>query len=341
MGAEADADVPGTVARSFQHSVDQGFIHLYAATATHHIDNDPPKFPQTGHIVAQLKDKPAVPPATPDLEHRRDRDPLAGPEFGPGEHVLDLTASSGAPYAIVHNLHALAPEHAMLIPLFGDDPARFRPQTSGLTQDDLGTAWRVVKAYADQGREATMFFNGGPLAGASQPHLHMQFIPFQHSRPPGPEALARACASPTSFTVPARLALPWVNLYLPVPASPSPAALFATYTALLAARDALLAARPAETLPPPGAKRNSHNVFLTAQHMHLVPRTNRLARVPRVGSAAPGQDAGADAFGISLNGLLYLGYWYAATEAEWRDMRRLGLASVLRGAAYANEEYEE
>ncbi|BGP44134.1 hypothetical protein JCM10449v2_008198 [Rhodotorula kratochvilovae] len=333
-----DAEIPTQVARSFQQSVTSGDIHLYAGTAAHHVLDDPPSFPQTGHIVQQLKDKPAVPPKTPDLSHRRERDPLSGPEFGPGEHVLNLTSPSGATYAIVHNLHALAPEHAMLVPLFGEDPAKFRPQTSGLTEEDLGAAWRVVKAYADAGREATMFFNGGPLAGASQPHLHMQFIPFQHSRPPGPEALARSLA-PASPTTPSRLPLPWVNFYLPLPsASPSPASLHRTYRALLSARDALLASLPSSALPPAGPKRDSHNVFLTSTHMHLVPRTDRLVRVPRVESRAEGE---GEEFGISLNGLIYLGYWYAATEAEWRDMRTLGLAETLRRAAYANEEYEE
>lgn len=80
-------------------------------------------------------------------------------------------------YSIVHNLHALMPgasprpsasreglldlcctEHAMLIPHFGTYGNSFRPQTSDLLESDLWAAWRIVKAYADSGREAVIFF---------------------------------------------------------------------------------------------------------------------------------------------------------------------------------------
>lgn len=36
------------------------------------------------------------------------KDPFEGPEYGPGEHVLDLKQNGGK-YSIVHNLHALFP----------------------------------------------------------------------------------------------------------------------------------------------------------------------------------------------------------------------------------------
>ena len=107
----------------------------------------------------------APPPArrTPDLSTRRAKDPLQSlTGWRRGEHVLDLIApSSNARYSVVHNLHALAPEHCMLVPFFdpdGEGPHPFRPQTSGLTEDDLWTAWRVVRAYAEAGRETTAFF---------------------------------------------------------------------------------------------------------------------------------------------------------------------------------------
>lgn len=192
----------------------------------------------------------------------------------------------------------------------------------------------------------------------------MQFIPFQHSRPPGPEALARSLPSPalppsspsslSPSSVP-RLPLPWVNFYLPLPSSPegvTPASLHETYLSLLRARDALVAAAAAgEAVPPDeGGKRASHNVFLTTRFMHLVPRRERLVRVPRGREAgARDSDEGGKEeeeedereFGISLNGLVYLGYWYAATERDWDALRTVGLAKTLTGAGYANEEWRE
>lgn len=57
-----DSDIPLKVHQSFHQSVDQGHIYLYDSTATHNVDDDPRSFPQTGHVVPQLGDKPQVPP---------------------------------------------------------------------------------------------------------------------------------------------------------------------------------------------------------------------------------------------------------------------------------------
>ncbi|KPV72776.1 uncharacterized protein RHOBADRAFT_46370, partial [Rhodotorula graminis WP1] len=218
---DTDRDIPNKIRDSFNDSLAKGYIHLYHTVDHHLVQHDPVGFPQLGNIVPQLSDKPQVPPSTPDLSTRRLKDPLQGPHYGRGEHVLDLVHEpSGAQYAIVHNLHALAPEHCLVVPCFdpdGEGPHVFRPQTSALTEADLWTAWRVVKAYADEGRETTAFFNGGPLAGASQPHLHIQFIPFQHNRAPGPEHLARSLAPVVSANKPGAQQPGPVPARLPVP----------------------------------------------------------------------------------------------------------------------------
>ncbi|GAA5913748.1 hypothetical protein JCM8208_003873 [Rhodotorula glutinis] len=440
---DSDRDIPHKVATSFDDSVHNDYIYLYHTVDTHFLDHDPPHFPQMCSIIPGLADKPQAPPKTPDLSTRRAKDPLQSlTGWHRGEHVLDLVSSSSpsspssppARYSLVHNLHALAPEHSMLVPFFdpdGEGPHPFRPQTSRLNEDDLWTAWRVVRAYADEGRETVAFFNGGPLAGASQPHLHIQFLPFQHGRAFGPEHLARSLPAlepvvsdkPGAQPVPARLPVPWVHFYLPLPfgkeeasttngdtpssssrngpsspsssstspSSPSPPSsspltpqsLHHTYTSLLSARDALLSSRLAHPDPavrdqvPPEDKgrRASHNVLLTARHMHLVPRRDRLVVVPRrsgrggkrgAAAAAAGEGDGEDkkddnadqnkadadnaddddddddqdSFTISLNGLVYLGFWAAASETDWADLCALGLGEVLTRAAYENDEWQ-
>lgn len=62
-------------------------------------------------------------------------------------------------------------------------------------------------------------------------------------------------------------------------------------------------------------------------------------RVPRTRT---GGDEGRDGdeFTISLNGLLYLGLWYAGSEDDWEDVKRLGLGRILTDAAYENDEWE-
>ena len=173
--------------------------------------------------------------------------------------------------------------------------------------------------------------------------------------------------------------MPWVSLYLPLPFSTSssssssngassngaspdpdpdfdtltPPALHRTYTALLAARDALVAAHLAHADPAvrarvpreDGGRRASHNVFLTKRHMHLVPRTvPRRPSSPSSSSSSGGKEQDDDdekdsTFPISLNGLVYLGFWAAASERDWADLRALGLGEVLTRAGYANDEY--
>lgn len=106
-------------------------------------------------------------------------------------------------------------------------------------------------------------------------------------------------------------------------------------------------------LPPPGPKRDSYNLFLTASHMHLVPRTDRLVALERPSEpiAAPDDDdnedstgagearAGDDMLRMSLNGLVYLGYWHVASDEDRELVRKVGFGEVLTRAAYVNEEY--
>ena len=104
----SDLEIPRLVADSFADSIDKQYIHLYAASSDRpfRVTDDPPQFPQFGHVVHQLRDKPAVPPTTPDLSKRREKDVLQGPEYGKGEKILQLE-QGGLTYSLVHNLHAL------------------------------------------------------------------------------------------------------------------------------------------------------------------------------------------------------------------------------------------
>ncbi|GAA5861645.1 hypothetical protein JCM1840_005218 [Sporobolomyces johnsonii] len=350
----AGASIPSLAASSFDASLSAGHIHLYQHSTAHPVPvpgahGDAQHFI---HVVPGLNDKPAVPFKTPELGKKGAKDVFAGPDFGPGEKILDLSSSDGAPYALVHNLHALMPEHFMAIPHFGDERP-FRPQTSDLRESDLEVAWRVVEAYQEDGRETVCFFNGGPLAGASQAHLHLQFAPFQHGVPPLPEAVARSLelplpSSPSSTPLVSRLPLPWVSFVTRLPTSPSLSSLVAAYAALLATLQPFLSSRPPSLLPPAGDLRNSYNLFLTSQHMHLVPRTDRLVRIRRERSQGQGASGGGwegqpgeeREMRLSVNGLLYLGWWYVGTEEEAADLRAHGVARTLVEAGYENEEYE-
>ncbi|GAA5876232.1 hypothetical protein JCM8547_003742 [Rhodosporidiobolus lusitaniae] len=374
----SSSSLPSQIASSFDASIQAGHITLYASTSSTPVSHDPRAgpgeegaFKQWVHVVPDLVDKPAVPPKTPDLSKVGKKDVFAGPEFGPGERILTLDTlegefndekegEEGDTYSLVHNLHALFPEHILLIPTFSPS-CPFRPQTSDLRQRDLAVAWEVVEAYEKEGEtEAICFFNGGPLAGASQAHLHLQFTPFQHGCPPAVEALARSIPFPHSSpsppsapetyipATPARLPLPWVHFYLPVPPRPSSSspslaektqirrALYAAYQSLLSHLSQFLSSRSPSELPEEGQKRNSYNLFLTSSHLHLIPRRSRLVRIPRVKSLEKDKREGEE-FVLSTNGLVMMGYWFAGSDEEREDLLEYGLGRGLRESGYENE----
>lgn len=150
-----DAALPGTIAKSFEDAVEAEYISLFAASSTH-ASHDPPALAHLVHVCPDLASKPPVPPKTPDLSNRPKRDPFQGPDYGRGERIVELEVEGddGEPvtYGLLQNMNALAPEH------FVCTPRDFRPQTTDLLREDLLAAWRVVSAYAKEGRETLCFF---------------------------------------------------------------------------------------------------------------------------------------------------------------------------------------
>lgn len=136
---------------------------------------------------------------------------------------------------------------------------------------------------------------------------------------------------------PTILPLPWTVFYARLPSSPDASSLYTIYRSLLAAsRDHLASNVPASELPPEGVKRESYNLFISSTGMHLIPRRDRLARIPRRASRVDGEE-GEQILRLSVNGLLVMGYWYVGTEEEALDLEEYGVERVMPEAAYRNE----
>lgn len=235
----------------------------------------------------------------------------------------------------------------MAIPHF-DSTHPFRPQTSQLSPSDLELANLVVSSYSQAGRDLICFFNGGPLAGASQPHLHMQFCPFQHSVPPLIQLVANELPSSSQVT---KLDLPWIVYCIRLPSTRTSETLHSLYQLLLSTSNTYLSTLDPSTLPPSGPKRSSHNLFLTPSHLFLTPRRSRLTTIPRSHSLDQGKlslgggwedvEGAEKDLRLSVNGLSMLGYWYVGSKEEERDLEEFGLERVLKECAYVNEEYRK
>lgn len=183
--------------------------------------------------------------------------------------------------------------------------------------------------------------SGGPYAGASQPHLHFQFIPFVDRLSPGAEKLAQVTCDALPAGQPALLPTPHVHYALRLPASPSPAQLNECYHHLLLLFRAGVKALPGSEKPSTEAKRDSYNFLLTASHMHLVPRVHDACDVPHPRTKAEAERKGKQdevSEEMTFNGMTYAGIWFVGSEAERDDLVAYGCSEVLKQAGYPRTE---
>jgi sulfate adenylyltransferase (ADP) / ATP adenylyltransferase len=133
------------------------------------------------------------------------------------------------------------------------------------------------------GLDGLGFYNGGRLAGASQPHKHLQLVPLPIGRegPPLPMEAVIAAAYPRQGVdavsgVPFHHALAWLDPRLEEPPRAAATAAHDAYCGML---DALFAAaaRSERGQQQPGA----YNLLVTRRWMLLVPRSaEQFAAIP-------------------------------------------------------------
>lgn len=87
--------------------------------------------------------------------------------FLPPEPELTVGAL-GTRHLVVLNKYPVFSDHVLIV------TRDFEPQTAPLSGDDF-RAWHALLAEGGLG-----FYNGGEIAGASQPHRHLQWIPDGH-----------------------------------------------------------------------------------------------------------------------------------------------------------------
>jgi sulfate adenylyltransferase (ADP) / ATP adenylyltransferase len=164
-------------------------------------------------------------------------------------------------------------------------------------------------ATAMAGERVIGFYNGGPEAGASQRHKHLQVVRLPLA-PAGDAIPMRPLLEDSAR----RAALPFRHAFAPIAAMDDPRrwarAMHELYRELFA-RAGLAA------VPDPRGERQSgpYNLLVTHDWMLLVPRS------------APGFE------GIEVNSLAYAGALFARDDEGMRTVRRLGPMAVLRGVA--------
>lgn len=221
--------------------------------------------------------------------------------FLPYEPAM-YVADAGPTHVCLLNKFNVVPEHLLIV------TREFEDQQTPLTPQDFAALWNCLAEYEGLG-----FYNGGRVAGASQPHKHLQLVPLP-LEPGGPDLPIAPLIDAAEIVGPAAR----------LPSLPFPHAITRLAAELAAAgpqRAAgqiweryrqLLAAIGVRWPAPGGLFAESYNLLMTRRWMLAVPR---------------GRECFAS---ISCNSLAFAGAWLVRHEQELELLRQHGPRAVLR-----------
>jgi sulfate adenylyltransferase (ADP) / ATP adenylyltransferase len=228
--------------------------------------------------------------------------PQPGNPFLPPEPSLTVGAIGDGHLAVLNKFNVLD-RHLLLV------TRAFEHQERLLTEADFAALWACLGEFPSLG-----FYNGGRVAGASQPHKHLQLVPL----PLAPGA-AELPISPLidSVSRAGRLgdhpALPFRNAFVPIhsdlPREPRQAAV-----ELHDLYEEMLGFVGIGELEQEGEMRQSmpYNLLVTRRWMLLVPRRQETCQ------------------GISVNALGFAGSLFVRNEAEMAVVRSVGPLQLLK-----------
>ncbi|WP_353674552.1 phosphorylase [Synechocystis sp. LKSZ1] len=199
--------------------------------------------------------------------------------YDPDLYVGDLSPTHGA----LLNKYNAVKHHLLMI------TRAFEAQESPLTLADFAAALLALQAI-----DGLVFYNSGPLAGASQRHKHLQLVPFP-LMPSGP-AFPLAPWLEVGLSVPPYQALnlttlPFQHCFIPLETNPTADQLHQVYSQAL--QQLNLAAN---TVTRP------YNLLLTRQWLLLIPRSQ------------------ASFQGIEVNALGFAGALLVRNRQQWEQL---------------------
>jgi len=192
------------------------------------------------------------------------------------------------------------------------------PQGRPLDRADFDATARCLAEV-----DGLVFYNSGPEAGASQPHRHLQLLPFPVGNGPEPTPIERALAP--VLQDPGRATLPAYDFIHA--AAPLPATAWQADEPVRRAAEAMalgyraLAGRTGLRLRPDDAS-SPYNLLVTRRWMLLVLRSRERFD------------------GVSVNALGFAGSLLVKDEAGLETVRRHGPLAVLRAVGVGIERNE-
>jgi sulfate adenylyltransferase (ADP) / ATP adenylyltransferase len=224
-----------------------------------------------------------------------------GNPFLPYEEELFVADVSDTHLCLLNKYNVL--DHHVLIVT-----RAFEPQESLLTRADFEALWSCMAEY-----DALGFYNSGPIAGASQPHKHLQLAPLPLSAGPLEIPVAALFDSTAPSNRPTSVArLPFRQAFAWIDSTPtaSPTARAAQMHDLYHWMLSTVGPDAAEPQPP------RYNLLVTRRFMLLIPR-----RRERFES-------------VSINALGFAGSFFVAEEQSLDVIVRIGPMELLKGVTY-------
>lgn len=224
--------------------------------------------------------------------------------FLPYEKDLYVTDVSDTHLCLLNKYNVI--DHHLLI-----ITRNFERQERALTRPDFEALSHCLAEF-----DALGFYNSGPVAGASQPHKHLQLVPLPLGEDAPAIPIEPLLASPASRAEVTRVArLPFRHAFsrLDPVADADPlmhaAFIHKVYLAMLSA----VGFDPALPEPPP------YNLLVTRRYMLLIPRVR-------------------DRFGtVPVNALGFAGSFFVPDTERLEAIRRAGPMTVLRGVAIPDQ----
>ncbi|KAI5806039.1 ATP adenylyltransferase-domain-containing protein [Geopyxis carbonaria] len=221
--------------------------------------------------------------------NRVDDPPTPAPKFGPGSDIdnahpsLVLTTLHGTHFVVFNKFCIIRPQFLLLT----EDS--YRRQTDPLDADDLRAAWTMLTNDKPQ----MMIYNGGPKAGCSRVHKHLQIWARQPSLFPDVE--------PTP-TIPFKYFLHRFDATIPLDLEQ----LVEIYNRFVKKCRELLGVVDGETVP--------HNVVLVKEWLLVIPRR---------------KGAVAGVSGVSANAAGMVGMEWVARQEQVDAWMEIGPGNVL------------
>ncbi|KAF2218951.1 HIT-like domain-containing protein [Elsinoe ampelina] len=246
------------------------------------------------------------------------------PFENPDADLLIAEIPSGQPtHRLVLNKYPIIPNHFILA------TKDFAEQTDLLEPDDLAMTYAVLRAWEEQNPDGKLFafFNSGPDSGASQPHRHLQFVPFEDMQRDVPEdqvwhplvggkpddVADTLCSSPLPE-------LPFESEQVRLPAGISVDQLHGVYVDLVKKHVGLQGKRLTR----------SYNLGMTSRTIAIAPRINE---------AYVYKNSSTENAVIAVNGTILAGTLMVKGEDEWNWLRNdpSALRKVLSGLGVIKE----